>query len=133
MAQAALADEATSASAPKTNPCSQIKLTDAQKTQIKAARANFETANAPLKAAIKTARSNYYKMAVDPKSDSALAATSSQAVTSAVTKELDARQTLKTEVLFNVLTQEQRGPFLKCQALRKKFRRGHHQHHTAAK
>lgn len=129
MSQAAFADEMSAPAATQrkgNGPCSQIKLTDAEKASLKTARANYQTANAPLKAAVKAARQGYFKMATDPKTASADALTSSQALADSMSKMQATRLQFQTEVLFNVLTQEQRKPYLQCQALRKKFRQRSH-------
>jgi hypothetical protein len=116
----------------KAGPCAAVKLTDAQKAQIKTAMTNFKAANTPLLAAVKAARAAFSANVADSKADLATAQTTTAALATAQAAEQSARLTLKTEILFSVLTPDQRKPALACERLiqrRMAAHRHHHGHH----
>ncbi len=121
------------APAPKTGPCSQINLTDAQKAQIKDAFGSFETAKVTLQANVKLARMAYYKAISTPATDVATAQAAAGAVTDAISRAISARLGFKTQVLFQIMTADQRIPALKCEAMHRKHRRHGRKGHNKGK
>ena len=120
---ASITGEAAQVEMLKGGACSQIKATDAQKTALKAAFQQFEASKKTLEANAKTAHMNYFKLVSDAKADFATAQAAATAVSNTVSDMMAAKLAFKTQVLFQILTPEQRGPAIKCEMQHRKHRK----------
>jgi LTXXQ motif family protein len=113
----------------KASPCAQIKLTDAQKAQIKAGAANYKKAAKVLFAKVKADKAAFEKVAVNKASTVPAAQAASQALSTDMAQVFATKQAFRAEVLFQVLTADQRAPAIACQKLMAKKHRRHCRHH----
>lgn len=112
--QALSLDEAQEYSWDKPAGCADIKLTDAQKQSLKTAFEGHKKAKAANLAALKTAGTDYVKSLTDTKGTKQTAETASTALGGAMAKLVTNHMGLANEILFDILTPDQRQPALVC-------------------
>jgi len=104
----------TSSEAPKQHkPCEKScdrrkRLTNEQKEKLREAVFKFKENKIQLEKDIKLARLNFDKLASDPSSDAKMAKAAAQEIADHVSKMVAAKFALKTQILFQILTPEQR-------------------------
>ncbi len=101
-------------SAPKTGPCSELKLNAGEKSKIKELHFKFKESKIDLVARVEKARLKYELLVADPKSEIPAARLASQEVVSAVVSIMQSEENYKNEVLFEVLKPAQRSAANLC-------------------
>lgn len=129
---ASLSGEAATVEVLKAGPCSQIKATEAQKAAMKKAFQEFQTSAKGLRASAKAAHMQYFKLVSEPKVDVATAQAAANDVATSAAHLMAARLNFKTQVLFQILTPEQRGPAMKCEMQHRKHKKHRHGHQHKA-
>jgi len=105
--------------------CREIKPTDAQKAAIRDALVQHRRDGIALAAALKTAHLDLATTLANPSSTREQANAAATKVSEALGDVAEARSSLKLDILYNVLTTEQREPALKClHAMKPGHRRG---------
>lgn len=94
--------------------CEDAKVTDDQKTKIREAVYQSETTKAQLEANLKVAFLNYGHTLADSTSTLTAAQTAEATLTDSISKMATNRIDLKNNILYNILTADQRRPALAC-------------------
>ena len=105
--------------------CTDAAITDDQKTKIKEAIFNNKRDRVQLEANLKVAFMNYAQTVMDKTSDMTAAQTTSAAITDAIHKMADSHLALGNDILYNLVTPDQRAKTFECiVALHKMHRKG---------
>lgn len=105
--------------------CTDAAITDDQKTKIKEAIFNNKRDKVQLEANLKIAFMNYAHTVMDKTSDMAAAQTASAAITDAIHKMADSHLGLGNDILYNLVTPDQRAKTFECMvALHKMHKKG---------
>jgi len=96
------------------HPCGDIKLTDAQKASLKAAFVGYKKAQIQSQANLKIARIDYIMSLSDTKGTKTTAETAATAFGGAKAKISANHLGFANEILFDILTADQRKPALVC-------------------
>jgi hypothetical protein len=94
--------------------CAKVNLTDDQKASLKTELMSYKEKALPLEAAIKVAKIRYIRNALAVDGTASFAGTSATEGITAATSLMQAKEDLTTNVLFNILQQDQRKAGLRC-------------------
>ncbi len=98
------------------HPCAKLALTDAQIADLKKAFIALKRATIQDKADLAIAKLDYFVALSDTKSSKAVATTTSEALSTAVGAMVKAHLAFVNDVVFDILTVDQREPALGCMA-----------------
>lgn len=107
------------------NPCHQMNLTDTQKTAIHETLMKAKREAITTGATLKLAKMDYEALLVSTTADAAAADAASAKIMEAKTKLMNNKMAAKNNILFTILTAEQRPTAVKCMKLMHRMMRRH--------